>query len=172
MKLSHVLNLAAVAVGLALSTQALARDIPKPFQGTFEDKAKGAKLELTKKEIKLTLPGGRLVYAYREDLELKPLLEMKSKLYIGDDNNPDKVRDVYIVYAWPHTRKDEAGLSWYNAEIAYFEVNEKTKDPVQVIPLSYNMQGMVMIDSATKRYEIGVAGDQTDFQFVRVGRAP
>lgn len=177
MKLTHstLASLAASALLFLASTPALALfdpSFPDEYRGRFRDERTGAQAEIDKKEARFTFAGGTSLQLKTDDLNFKNLKKEKTAALFGEKNDRSKTRDVFVVVPRKGTRKEEAGLIWYSAEIVYLQIDEKMKEPVQYLGLVHAAQGTVLLDTASERFELGWAGGQEDHGAVRQSPAP
>ncbi len=152
---------------LALSVSACGK-IPSAYQGDFVDSATGTRLELSGGSGTLTFPGGRKLEAGSIDLKWDALLEGKPGIYISKAKGADeRWLDLYWVNADLSSKREEAGLIWYTAEVLYTMADTKAKDKVATIPMFHCMQGTVMLDSVQKLWQVGCPAGATRYAMQR-----
>lgn len=163
MKLSKLLLLCAVV----LTTVACGK-IPEAYRGTFEDRDQGVKLTLGGGEGTLeSTRDGRKLEAKAEDLTFEGLTEGKPGIYVSTNPSNERMMDVYWVNPNLPTKQAVEGFVWYQSEVIYTIMDAKREEKVPNIQLIHCRDGMVMLDLATKRMQLGCPAGPVNYNAVR-----
>ena len=162
MKLSNWFLLGAVV----LSTAACGK-IPSAYQGDFADSAQGAKLTLGGDSGKLTTSDGRELEAKADDLTFDKLQEGSTGIYLSKNSANDQLTDVYWIAPNMATKQTGGGLVWFTSEVIYTIMDAKRSDKVPNIEFFHCKDGMVILDSNTKRFQLGCPAGPVRYNMVR-----
>lgn len=135
-----------IALGLANTSCKLLENL----EGTFRDST-GRELVLSSKLARFgSMAGAAALKPQAISFEL--LLAGLQGCYV--DRRPDGV-SLYFLTPDLSTRREEAGLVFYVTEVAYFVPAGTGGDKVSLIQGVHDTRGLVMLDSATKTWQIG-----------------
>lgn len=166
MKMTTKLNLLGILAALALSA---CGKIPDAYQGTYTDKATATKLTLGASEGSLTL-SGREIKGSAEDVQYDALVESKPGIYIRPSQSNANVIEVFWLQQRKETRKQEADFVWEESEVLYTRMDSKASGKVQQFKMIHCVNGMIMLDLATKTWEGGCPSGTTEYDFVRTDK--
>lgn len=163
MKLSKLLLLCAVV----LTTVACGK-IPEAYRGKFEDREQGAKLELTGTEGKLETKDGRVLESKAEDMSFEALSEGKQGIFVSTNPSNENMVDVFWVNPNLASKQAVEGFVWYQSEVIYTVMDTKREEKVPNIHLIHCRDGMVMLDMATKRMQLGCPEGPINYNMIRI----
>jgi hypothetical protein len=144
--------------------------VPGAFKGTYEDKEKGAKLELQQSEWKLTTADGRVLQAKVEALDVESLKAGKDGVYVLENPTNKTLLDVFFAHPNVSSKQEASGLIWYESELAYTLIDKDQKEPAAAIDFFHCLKGLATIDSVTSRWELGCPAGATTYHLVRVNQ--
>lgn len=162
MKLSQWLLIGVVV----LSTVACGK-IPSAYQGDFVDAAQGAKVSLGGDSGTLSTSDGRALEAKANDLNFDNLQEGKVGIYLSQNSANGNLTDVYWIAPNMATKQEAAGLVWFSSEVMYTIMDSKREDKVASIEFFHCKDGMVMLDTSTKRFQLGCPAGPLHYNMVR-----
>ena len=145
--------------------------IPSSHQGDFVDAPTGTKLKLGSGSGTLTFPDGRLLESKAQDLKFEALLKAQTGIYVEvpSEANPDrKEADLFWLSPNAESRREEAGLIWFDSEVLYSRIAMKEKEKVEAIDMFHCTNGSVLLDTVSKRFQIGCPVDPDEYHLKRV----
>jgi hypothetical protein len=146
--------------------------IPSSHQGDFVDAATGTKLKLGSGSGVLAFADGRVLESKAQDLKFEALLRAQTGIYIevpsSDSNSERNEADLFWIAPDLESRHEEAGLIWFDSEVLYSRISLKQKEKVKSIELFHCMKGSVILDTISKRFQIGCPVDPTQYRFKRI----
>jgi hypothetical protein len=166
MKLSKLVLLCAVV----LTTVACGK-IPSAYQGTFVDQEHGVKITLGSSDGTIeTSADGRKFEAKAEEYSFDVLVEGKAALYVGVNPANQNMSDVYWINPNMATKQSVEGFTWYQTEVIYTILDTKREDKVPSIQFFHCRDGMMMLDMATKRVQLGCPAGPKNYNVVRTDK--
>lgn len=171
MNVSNMIRLAAVAAFAAVALAGCGDDndnVPKTYQGTFQGQSDqgGVSLTLTGSDASLSIEGKTLKGPVNP-IDYDKLLNAQAGFYIYQENDKDKVMDVYWVTPDAASKKEAGGLIYYTTDIVYMQIDLNLKDAAPSVTIVHADQGTVMLDTATKKWEAGWPAHATEVTLVR-----
>lgn len=163
MKFVKILLLTVIATGSVACGK-----IPAAYQGVFVDQAQGVKITLTGSGGSIeTNSDGRKFEAKAEEYTFDNLMAGKAALYVGVNPSNQNMSDVWWINPDLATKQSVEGFVWFQTEAIYTLLDTKREDKVPSVQFFHCRDGVMMLDVATKRVQIGCPAGPRYYNLVR-----
>ena len=142
--------------------------IPKEYRGEYVDAATGTSLKLTRGKGVLLTADGRELKVKADEIDFERVASGKPGLLVDSNPVEGNLLEVFWVIPDLTTQQEGAGLVWFDAEVLYTQFDTTAKDKVPGFPMFHCRTGAVMLDTLTKRWQIGCPAGPALYQLNRV----
>ena len=158
--------LAAAALSAAAAAPHRADEIARGYRGVYRDRSGAVRLELAKSKARLDA-GGKTFDAEFKRAEVAQvydlLLKGRAFVYLVKSPPGGDVFELYWVTPDASTRREGGGLVAYRAQVVRARVRRDQPTDVAALKVVFSTDGMVMLDTATRRWQVGWGREAAEY---------
>jgi len=103
-----------------------------------------------------------------EDKSYDAMAEGKAGIFVSTNPSNERMTDVFWVNPNLASKQAVEGFVWYQSEVIYTVMDAKREEKVPSIQLIHCRDGMVMLDIASKRMQLGCPAGPVNYNAIRV----
>jgi len=159
----------ATIAGIALFFLAGCISVPKQYRGKYEER-KG-RYALTLSGSKATFSGMDMVVESKvRQATFKELMKPQMAMYVASDGKKDNLLQAYWLIPDLASKQEAEGFIWYDAKVFLGEFDTTLAEKASNWNVTYCTQGTLLLDTASKTWQIGCSASVKKLTFDRTQR--